>query len=368
MLKIQDISFKLKNGRHILNKVSFDIGMQQILGILGPSGSGKSTILRVIAGLITPTKGKILLHENDILIIPVNKRPISLLQQSFPLYKNLTVFQNTEIALESETKLSKSVVKKQSIELLNKLGILEEFFKRNIENLSGGEAQRVALAKALLKPCKILMLDEPFSNIDKNKKRYLNQLVREVVRERNLIGLYVSHDENDLLLMSDELVVMDEGRIIQQGKPDELIKNPKSSKVAAIGSNVGLQIIEVDNLTEMNDEQRILHSLPNNCIKIGWRPECSLLFLNEKWKEPTGSSQLKIDVKINRISKISNFYYINLLTINLEDKKIFWHLEYSHNNDFKSLQIGQLAHLIIDMNDIFFLDTQENVLRKGNDS
>lgn len=368
MLKIQNISFKLISGRHIINKVSFGIGTQQILGVLGPSGSGKSTILRVIAGLITPTKGKIVLHENDISIIPVNKRPISLLQQSFPLYKNLTVLQNTEIALESETELSKSVVKKQSIELLKKLGILEEFFKRNIENLSGGEAQRVALAKALLKPCKILMLDEPFSNIDKNKKRYLNQLVRDIVKERNLIGIYVSHDENDLLLMSDELIVMDEGRIIQQGKPDELIKKPKSSKVAAIGSNVGLQIIEVNSLFKMNVDKKALHSLPDNCTKIGWRPERSLLYINKNRKETDESSHLKFDVKIDRINKVGDFYYINLLTINLEDKTIFWHLEYSHNDDFKSLQIGQLAHLIVDVNDIYFLDARENVLRIGNDS
>lgn len=368
MLKLQKITFITQSNKKILDNISFDILPGFILGIIGPSGAGKTTLLRVISGLLMSKEGIITINNKNIKNTPVSLRPISYLQQDFPLYKNLSVLNNVSIAFESLHKSEKDKFIEQTQNMLMHLGINVELWYRKPEYLSGGEAQRVALAKALLKPCKILMLDEPFSNIDKNKKRYLNQLVRDVVKERNLIGLYVSHDENDLLLMSDELVVMDEGRIIQQGKPDELIKKPKSSKVAALGSSVGLQIIEVNNLVKMNVEKKVLQSLPSTCTKIGWRPESSLLFFNEKWKAPTESSQLKFDVKINRVSKISNFYYINLFTINLKDKKIFWHLEYSHNNDFKSLQIGQLAYLIIDLNDIFFLDAQENVLRKGNDS
>lgn len=362
MLKLINISYTLSSNRSIIKNITLEVHSGQVFGILGPSGVGKSTLFRAIAGLIKPTEGSVLLDSIDITGTPVSERPISYLQQRFPLYGNLSVIKNVLVAFESMAHHKKSYADKKARQMLIDLNITEELWTRKPQNLSGGEAQRVALAKCLLKPCQVLMLDEPFSNIDKNAKRNLNQLVRELVRKQNIAALYVSHDESDLLFMADQLIYMDDGRIVQSGRPKDLLTSPISSKVAAIGSKIGLQTLSWDVLNSCDVPQRMVDQLPANCEKIGWRPDSTDFLLNNDNEMLHTDIALGVKVRIEHRTKIGREIYYNLSIDTLSEPKRLWHLEYSKNKNDISYQIGQSGVLLVRFEDMLFLDEKDNIL------
>jgi ABC-type sugar transport system ATPase subunit len=363
MLKLINIAYTLSSNRPIIKNITLEVHSGQVFGILGPSGVGKSTLFRAIAGLIEPTEGSVLLDSIDITGMSVSERPISYLQQRFPLYGNLSVIKNVLVAFESMAHHEKGDADKKAQQMLIDLEITEEFWTRKPQNLSGGEAQRVALAKSLLKPCKVLMLDEPFSNIDKNAKRSLNQLIRDLVKKQNIATLYISHDESDLLFMTDQLIYMDNGKVVQSGKPKELLTSPVSSKVAAIGSKIGLQTLSTDFLKNLDVGQRIMNLLPMNCEKIGWRPDATNFLLKADQKIPTNTNiTLGVEVTIEHLTEIGREIYYNL-SINKNGKsKHLWHLEYNSYKNNKSYQIGESGVLLIRPEDLLFLDEGDNIL------
>jgi ABC-type sugar transport system ATPase subunit len=360
ILTIENLRFQ-SNSKIILNDIHLAANSGEILGILGPSGAGKTTLFRVITGLINPYSGLIKLNDVFLNKVSVSKRPVSYLQQSFPLYNNLTVFENVMIAFEGSKNTKIETRRKEAEDLLLKLGLNKELWGRKPKNLSGGEAQRVALAKALLKPCKILLLDEPFSNIDKNSKRKFNQMIRNICKERNLITLYVSHAEDDLLLIADHIAFMENGRIIQTGRSDELLEKPDYGKVASIGSILGLQILNKSDLEEMNITKDILSLLPDKCEKIGWKPEISEIYKEkEQIKNKYGDKNFVLKGKVDRISKIGRRMYLGV-DINVSSElQYFWHVEDSKK--LKNFEIGENVFIKINMADLLFLDDEDKVV------
>ncbi len=348
MFKANNISWSIQ-GRNILSLISFNVLEGQILGIIGASGSGKTSLLRSVAGLVMPNDGYITFNNKSLINIPVAKRPISYLQQSFPLYERLTVMENILVSYKKVQK--KDVMKAKN--LLKEFFIEEEQWNKVPLNLSGGERQRIALIKAMMKPADILLLDEPFSNLDKNLKNKASAILIDHIKENNKICLYVTHDENEVIINSDKLIVLEDGKLIQEGTPDELVSQPYNSNIASLGNPLGLQSIEVS----------MLHDNPNlhyqsNVKKLAWHPHKSKL-MDYSDKE-TATSDIMLPMQIEHIKKSANRVLYALKPLNGKvDHLLLWHEVYGLNNHYTK---NQKVTLRVAKEDIIKLDENNKVV------
>jgi iron(III) transport system ATP-binding protein len=201
-----------------LKNVSLEIASGELFFLLGGSGCGKTTLLRCIAGLETPTNGRVFFGDRDVTELPTHKREAAMVFQSYALWPHMTVGQNIAFGLE-ERKVEKKEIKRRVEEALAMVK-LEGFAKRGIDQMSGGQQQRVSLARALVVRPKCLLLDEPLSNLDAQLRLEMRSEIRRIVKENNLTGVYVTHDQAEALSMADRMAVMDEGEIVQVGPPE----------------------------------------------------------------------------------------------------------------------------------------------------
>jgi iron(III) transport system ATP-binding protein len=213
-----------------LSNVSLEIAPGELFFLLGGSGCGKTTLLRCIAGLETPTAGKVFFGKKDVTRLPTHKREAAMVFQSYALWPHLTVGQNIAFGLE-ERKVPKREIKRRVEEALAMVK-LEGFAKRGIDQMSGGQQQRVSLARALVVRPKCLLLDEPLSNLDAQLRLEMRSEIRRIVKENDLTGVYVTHDQSEALSMADRMAVMDQGVVVQVGPPEEIYRQPLSSYVA----------------------------------------------------------------------------------------------------------------------------------------
>ncbi len=213
-----------------LKDVNLEIGRGELFFLLGGSGCGKTTLLRCIAGLETPTEGQIFFGDRDVTSLPTHKREAAMVFQSYALWPHMTVGQNIAFGLE-ERKVPKSEIKERVEEALAMVK-LEGFAKRGIDQMSGGQQQRVSLARALVVKPKCLLLDEPLSNLDAQLRLEMRSEIRRIVKENDLTGVYVTHDQAEALSMADRMAVMDQGEVVQVGPPEEIYRQPISSYVA----------------------------------------------------------------------------------------------------------------------------------------
>lgn len=213
-----------------LKNVSLEIASGELFFLLGGSGCGKTTLLRCIAGLETPTEGRVFFGDRDVTELPTHKREAAMVFQSYALWPHMTVGQNIAFGLE-ERKVEKKEIKRRVEEALAMVK-LEGFAKRGIDQMSGGQQQRVSLARALVVRPKCLLLDEPLSNLDAQLRLEMRSEIRRIVKENNLTGVYVTHDQAEALSMADRMAVMDAGEIVQVGPPEEIYRQPVSSYVA----------------------------------------------------------------------------------------------------------------------------------------
>jgi len=222
-MQISNIKFKYKNSKDlILNDVSFGMNEGELLAIVGESGSGKSTTLRVLAGLETPESGEIsvggkmfLDHKNNLL---PEQRGLGMVFQDYALFPHLTVEKNIAFGLE---KMSRSE-KKSRVEKMLSLVNLEDLGKRYPHELSGGQQQRVALARALAPAPKLLLMDEPFSNLDAHLHDKIRNELEQIIRKAGITTIFVTHNKNDALESADQVIVMEKGLIIDHGIPAEV--------------------------------------------------------------------------------------------------------------------------------------------------
>lgn len=210
----------------------------EFVSLLGPSGCGKSTLLRVVAGLEFPDGGRVLLEGRDITQVPAHKRPVNMVFQRVTLFPHLNVLDNVAFGLRLQ-RLGKSEISSRVAAALE-LVRLPGFGRREVQTLSGGQAQRVALARAIVSRPKVLLLDEPLSALDLQIRRELQVELREIHAELGGTFLYVTHDQEEAMTMSDRVVVMRNGRIIQAGTPVELYTAPSSVFVASFVGNSNL--------------------------------------------------------------------------------------------------------------------------------
>jgi ABC-type Fe3+/spermidine/putrescine transport system ATPase subunit len=213
-----------------LHPLSLDVAEGEFVTLLGPSGCGKTTLLRIVAGLETPDEGTVSIFGADVTDRPANKRPVNLVFQRVTLFPHLTVAENIGFGprLRRVSKPQAAQKVRAALELVR----LPEFGGRRVTELSGGQAQRVALARAIANDPQVLLLDEPLSALDLEIRRQLQAELKEIHRRLGLTFVYVTHDQEEAMSMSDRVVVMCDGRIEQAGSPVEIYRRPRSAFVA----------------------------------------------------------------------------------------------------------------------------------------
>jgi iron(III) transport system ATP-binding protein len=213
-----------------VDDVSIDIARGILVTILGPSGCGKTTTLRMIAGLEVPTSGRILIAGKDVTRLPPNERDVSMVFQSYALFPHMTVLENVGYGLAVSDLNRKAQIAKAR-EGLHLVG-LDGYDDRLPSELSGGQQQRVACARALVLEPQVLLFDEPLSNLDAKLRRRMREDIRELQLSLGLTSVYVTHDQEEALAVSDRIIVMNKGRVAQVGTPLELYGTPRDSFVA----------------------------------------------------------------------------------------------------------------------------------------
>ena len=210
--------------------VSFGIEKGKLIGLLGPSGSGKTTILRMIAGLEQPDSGEIIIDGKVVNDIPASERGIGFVFQSYALFRYMTVYDNIAFGLKLK-KLPKAEIEKKVKKALEMVD-LEGFEDRRVQTLSGGQQQRIAIARSLVNEPEILLLDEPLGALDLKMRKEMQLELKEMHERLGITFIYVTHDQEEALTMSDKIVVMSEGRIQQIGTPEDIYNEPKNAFVA----------------------------------------------------------------------------------------------------------------------------------------
>ena len=209
---------------------SLEIKKGEFVTFLGPSGCGKTTILRMIGGFELPTEGRILLHGEDITKLPPHQRPVNTVFQKYALFPYLNIYDNIAFGLKMK-KLPKDVIR-QKVKRVLEIVDLEGFEKRKVDTLSGGQQQRVAIARAIVNEPEILLLDEPLGALDYKMRKEMQYELKEMHKQLGITFIFVTHDQEEALTMSDKIVVMSDGKIQQVGKPEDIYKIPQNAFVA----------------------------------------------------------------------------------------------------------------------------------------
>ena len=243
------------NGQVVLKGIYLDIHENEFMTLLGPSGCGKTTTLRIVAGFEEASSGEVLFDGIDISTLPPYKREVNTVFQKYALFPHMNVFDNIAFGLKIK-KMEKDVIEQKVLRILSLVG-LEGFEKRNISQLSGGQQQRVAIARALVNEPKVLLLDEPLGALDLKLRKTMQIELKNIQKEVGITFVYVTHDQEEALTMSDTIVVMNDGAIQQIGTPTDIYNEPENRFVAQfIGeSNIVEGIFVKDFLVEFDGQQ-----------------------------------------------------------------------------------------------------------------
>ena len=243
------------DGERVLNNIKLDIRDKEFVTLLGPSGCGKTTTLRTIGGFITPDSGSVKFDGKDITSLPPYKRNVNTVFQRYALFPHLNVFENIAFGLKVKKFPDNEIQKRvgEMLELVN----LRGFEKRKTDSLSGGQQQRVAIARALVNEPKVLLLDEPLGALDLKLRKEMQTELKRMQQRLDITFVYVTHDQEEALTMSDTVVVMNKGDIQQVGSPVDIYNEPKNAFVADfIGeSNILNGIMVKDLLVEISGKQ-----------------------------------------------------------------------------------------------------------------
>ncbi len=236
-LSIRNITKQYKNAGArfaALDGVSVDIEAGEFLSVLGPSGCGKTTLLRIIAGLLSPDEGQILLDGKDITNAPPSERSLGIVFQNYALFENMTVFDNVSYAAKLKAKREKSAtvadVKARTAELLGELGIAD-LAKKYPSALSGGQMQRVAIARTLILNPEIMLFDEPMSALDIATRIQLRAVIKNIQKKFGTTMIYITHDQEEAFAMSDRIMVMEKAKISQIDTPRAIVASPANEYV-----------------------------------------------------------------------------------------------------------------------------------------
>jgi len=275
LIELVDINKKFEHD-YILRNINLYIKRNEFLTLLGPSGCGKTTMLRIIGGFEMPTSGDLLFNNKSILKLPPYQREVNTVFQKYALFPNLNVFENIAFGLKIKKK-SREIITRKVKEML-KLVNLSGYEKRDVNLLSGGQQQRIAIARALANEPKVLLLDEPLGALDLKLRKEMQIELKNIQQELNITFVYVTHDQEEALTMSDTIAIMHDGIIQQIGSPQDIYNEPKNSFVADfIGeSNIldGIMIKDFQVLFAGKSFACVDHGFNNNQqVDVVIRPE-----------------------------------------------------------------------------------------------
>lgn len=291
-----------------VDNFSFEIEDGKLVALLGPSGCGKSTLLFMICGLYEPTEGRIFFGEDDVTNVTPEERGVGVVFQNYALYPHLTVRKNITFPLENfkgENKLTKEEMNKRA-EAAAKIVQIDQYMDRKPNELSGGQQQRVAIARAIVKMPKILLLDEPLSNLDARLRLQTREEIRRIQKETGITTVFVTHDQEEAMSISDMIVVMKDGVLMQIGKPQDVYNHPDCLFVAkflgtpqinVFDGTVKDEVLYIDNQTVLD-----VKGVKDQEVYVGIRPEGFVL-------ADDGAFEMNVDrveVKGRDISVICN--------------------------------------------------------------
>ena len=266
-----------------VNNFTFTIPDGKLVGLLGPSGCGKSTTLYMICGLQKPSSGKLFFGDDDVTDLPPENRGVGLVFQNYALYPHMTVKQNIMFPLQNlkgEDKLSKEAMIERAYEVA-KIVQIDNLMERKPSELSGGQQQRVAIARALVKMPRVLLLDEPLSNLDARLRLQTREEIKRIQRETKITTVFVTHDQDEAMSISDMIVVMKLGVVQQIGKPQEVYNSPANLFVAKFLGTPPINVFEgkvKDGMIYIGEEAVMTaSSVADQDVYIGIRPEGFIL-------------------------------------------------------------------------------------------
>lgn len=256
----------------VLSDLNVTVSAGSLMVVLGPSGCGKSTLLRLIAGLEQPDRGKIILGNQDITSFEPQQRKTAMVFQNYALYPHMTVFENIAFPLRVARMAKKQI--KEAVTKTAQVLELDDLLDRRPSQLSGGQRQRVALGRGLIRKPSIFLLDEPLSNLDAALRVKMRREIVALQKKLGITMIYVTHDQTEALTMADEMIVLKDGRIHQQGSPDQIYKNPADQFVASFIGTPPINFF----VDDIQNGQLLKLPLPvshNDCrgITVGLRPE-----------------------------------------------------------------------------------------------
>ena len=276
LIQFKNIVKSFEDGQVVLKGVSLDIYENEFVTLLGPSGCGKTTLLRILGGFLQPTEGKVLFDGEDIVNVPPYKREINTVFQKYALFPHMDVYDNIAFGLTLK-KEPKDVIEQKVMRML-RLVSLEDYAHRNVTELSGGQQQRIAIARALVNEPSVLLLDEPLGALDLKLRKEMQQELKYIQQEVGITFIFVTHDQEEALTMSDKIVVMNAGEIQQIGTPTEIYRYPVNEFVANfIGeTNIIDGVMQDDDLVVFEDKKfpcRARGFNKNEKVDVVIRPE-----------------------------------------------------------------------------------------------
>ena len=276
LIQFKNIVKSFEDGQVVLKGVSLDIYENEFVTLLGPSGCGKTTLLRILGGFLQPTEGKVLFDGEDIVNVPPYKREINTVFQKYALFPHMNVYDNIAFGLTIK-KEPKDVIAQKVMRML-RLVSLEDYADRNVTELSGGQQQRIAIARALVNEPSVLLPDEPLGALDLKRRKEMQQELKYIQQEVGITFIFVTHDQEEALTMSDKIVVMNAGEIQQIGTPTEIYRYPVNEFVANfIGeTNIIDGVMQGDDLVVFEDKKfpcRARGFNKNEKVDVVIRPE-----------------------------------------------------------------------------------------------
>ena len=276
IIQFKNIVKSFEDGQVVLKGVSLDIYENEFVTLLGPSGCGKTTLLRILGGFLQPSEGKVLFDGEDIVSVPPYKREINTVFQKYALFPHMDVYDNIAFGLTLK-KEPKDVIEQKVMRML-RLVSLEDYAHRNVTELSGGQQQRIAIARALVNEPSVLLLDEPLGALDLKLRKEMQQELKYIQQEVGITFIFVTHDQEEALTMSDKIVVMNAGEIQQIGTPTEIYRYPVNEFVANfIGeTNIIDGVMQGDDLVVFEDKKfpcRARGFNKNEKVDVVIRPE-----------------------------------------------------------------------------------------------
>lgn len=327
------------SGTLAVDDVNLTIADGKLTGLLGPSGCGKSTLLYLISGLEQPTSGRIYFGDDDVTDTPAEKRGIGLVFQNYALYPHMTVEQNIIFPLRN-AKIKRKIACQKAAEMARFVQI-EDLLKRRPSQLSGGQQQRVAIARALIKSPKVLLLDEPLSNLDARLRLELREEIRGIQIRTGVTTVFVTHDQEEAMSITDQIVLMKKGVVQQVCSPYEMYCNPENKFVAAFLGNPPIDFFTVqavDGIVPMGNglRYRVKESLNGELI-MGIRPE--------SWKQGKGVRVTVKNLEIRGREQLVNF-------------DIFGNKARAILDGFLPLHIDDELELTLTANTVYLFDPQ----------